>query len=191
MAGSVSKPVFALGVMRLKEAGLADLDKDVNEYLTSWKVPPFNGVQPDISLRQLLSHTAGMTVHGFEGYQRTETIPTVQQILDGKPPANNPPVVVDILPGSKFRYSGGGTTVAQLTVMDITGKSFPEIMREELFEPLNLIYSTFEQPLPESLQKNYSVGFPKNGLPVTGDFHVYPEMAAAGLWTTPVNLQLC
>lgn len=188
MAGSVSKPVFALGVMRLKEAGSVDLDKDVNEYLTSWKVPPFNGVQPVISLRQLLSHTAGMTVHGFEGYLRTDTIPTMQQILNGEPPANNPPVLVDTLPGSLFRYSGGGTTVAQLAVMDITGKSFPEIMHEELFEPLNLIYSTYEQPLPESLQKNYSVGFPKNGLPVPGDFHVYPEMAAAGLWTTPSEL---
>ncbi len=184
MAGSVSKPVFALGVMHMKQEGKIDLDKDINEYLTSWKVPLFNNTEPKITLRELLSHTAGMTVHGFEGYLVTDTIPGIQQILNGVPPANSPPVVVDILPGSRFRYSGGGTTVAQLTVMDITGESLPEIMIEELFEPLKLTHSTYEQPLPESVQ-NYSVGFPKNGLPIPGGFHIYPELAAAGLWTTP------
>ncbi|MEO6694106.1 MAG: serine hydrolase domain-containing protein [Ignavibacteria bacterium] len=190
MAGSVSKPIFALAVMRLKEKGIVDLDKDVNEYLKSWKVPPVNEWQPKISLRQLLSHTAGMTVGGFEGYLRTDPVPTLPQILNGEPPANSPPVKVNILPGIEMRYSGGGTTVAQLTIMDILGKSFPEILHKELFEPLNLKYSTYEQPLPERLQNNYSIGFPNNSVPIIGGFHVYPEMAAAGLWTTPKELSM-
>jgi CubicO group peptidase (beta-lactamase class C family) len=131
-----------------------------------------------------------MTVGGFEGYLRTDPIPGLPQILNGEPPANSPPVRVDILPGTVLRYAGGGTTVAQLTIMDIRGKSFPEIMHEELFEPLNLKYSTYEQPLPERLQTNYSIGFPNKAVPIIGGFHVYPEMAAAGLWTTPSELSM-
>jgi CubicO group peptidase (beta-lactamase class C family) len=188
MSASVSKPVFALAVLRLKEKGIVDLDKDVNEYLKSWKVPPVNGLQPKISLRQLLSHTAGVTVHGFAGYLMTDSIPDIEQILNGEPPANNLPVIVDIVPGTKFRYAGGGTIIAQLTIMDILGKPFPEIMSEELFEPLDLEFSTFEQPLPQDSYNNFSTGFLQNGIPINGKFHVYPEMAAAGLWSTPSEL---
>lgn len=188
MAGSVSKPIFALAVMRLKEKEIIDLDKDVNEYLKTWQVPPVKDWKPKITLRQLLGHTAGVTVGGFEGYSITDTIPTIQQTLNGEPPANNHPVRVNILPGSVLRYAGGGTTVAQLTIMDILGKPFPEIMREELFDPLNLKLSTYEQPLPKQLQNNFSTGFPNKGIPVEGKFHVYPEMGAAGLWSTPSEL---
>ena len=188
MAASISKPVFALAVMRLRDKGIVDLDKDVNEYLTSWKVTSANGIEPKITLRQLLSHTAGVTVHGFAGYLTTDPIPTIEQILSGEPPANNPPVIVDILPSTTYRYAGGGTMIAQLTIMDILGKPFPEIMIEEIFEPLNLKLSTFNQPLPETLDSNVSTGFPNSGIPVKGKFHVYPEMAAAGLWTTPSEI---
>jgi CubicO group peptidase (beta-lactamase class C family) len=187
-AGSVSKPVFALGVMKLKEKGLIDLDKDINSYLTSWKVPKVQGWQPIITLRQLLSHTAGLSVHGFPGYLKTEAIPTLPQILNGETPANTGPVIVNILPGTTFRYSGGGTTVAQLSIMDVLKKPFPQIMREELFDKLKLPYSTYAQPLPDSLQARASTAFPYKGKPISGNYHIYPEMAAAGLWTNPSEL---
>ncbi len=187
-AGSVSKPTFALTVMKLKEKGVVDLDKDVNEYLKSWKVPAHDNWQPKLTLRQLLSHTAGLTVHGFPGYLKTDSIPTVPQLLSGQSPANTAEVKVNILPGTAFRYSGGGTTVAQQTIMDITGKSFPDLTRQELFTPLRLKHSTYMQPLPDSLEKIASTAFPYKGVPIVGRYHVYPEMAAAGLWTNPSEL---
>src|SRR5690349_832403 len=118
-ASSISKPVFALAVMRLVERGKVQLDEDINRYLESWKVPPAGEWQPVITLRQLLSHSAGMTVDGFIGYHVDEPLPTIPQILDGTAPANSPPIRVNILPGTTFRYSGGGTTVAQLAVVDL------------------------------------------------------------------------
>ena len=187
-AGSVSKPIFALTVMKLKEKGMLDLDTDVNEYLKSWKVPKNQDWQPKITLRQLLSHTAGLTVHGFPGYLKTEPVPTVPQILNGDHPANTAAVKVNILPGTAFRYSGGGTTVAQLAVMDRLSKPFPDIVREELFEPLKLQYSTYQQPLPEALENMASTAYPYKNQPIHGRFHTYPEMAAAGLWTNPTEL---
>lgn len=88
-AASISKPIFALAVMRLVEEGRLNLDEDVNNYLTSWVVPALGDWQPRITLRQLLSHTAGLTVHGFRGYLNSEPLPTTVQILNGEPPANN------------------------------------------------------------------------------------------------------
>ncbi|MBS1542952.1 MAG: beta-lactamase family protein [Bacteroidetes bacterium] len=187
-AGSVSKPVFALTVMRLKEQGMVDLDKDVNEYLKSWKIPASGNWQPSITLRMLLSHTAGLSVHGFPGYLKSEPIPTIPQLLSGESPSNTDSVKVNIMPGTAFRYSGGGTTVAQLTIMDLTGKTLPEIARAQLFAPLQLKHSTYNQPLPDSLEAIASTGYPNKALPIKGNYHVYPEMAAAGLWTNPSEL---
>jgi CubicO group peptidase (beta-lactamase class C family) len=187
-AGSVSKPVFALAVMHLKQEGILELDKDVSEYLKSWKVPKRGNWQPKITLRQLLSHTAGLTVHGFPGYLNTEPVPTIPEILDGSPPANTPAVLVNILPGTDFRYSGGGVTVAQLTVMDILNQPFPEILKKELFNPLKLTYSTYQQPLPSKFKSIASTAYPYKSIPIKGRFHIYPEMAAAGLWTNPSEL---
>lgn len=187
-AGSVSKPVFALAVMRLKEKGILDLDKDVNEYLKSWKVPKNGDWQGKISLRQILSHTAGFTVHGFPGYLTSEVLPTIPQILNGSAPANTPAVRINILPGTAFNYSGGGITVAQLTVCDLLNKPFSLIMDEEILKPLNLRYSTYQQPLPDTLQELASTAYPFKNQPIEGRFHTYPEMAAAGLWTNPTEL---
>lgn len=190
-AGSVSKPTFALAVMKLKEKGLIDLDKDVNAYLKSWKIPATDKWQPRITFRMLLSHTAGLTVHGFPGYKKSEPVPTVPQLLSGEYPSNTRAVLVNILPGTMFRYAGGGTTVAQLAVTDLIGKPFPQIVREELFAPLKLKHSTYQQPLPDSLEAIASTAFPWKGEPIEGRFHTYPEMAAAGLWTNPTELATC
>ena len=187
-AGSISKPVFALAVMRLVEDGTLDLDADVNDYLTSWRVPANGQWQPRITLRQLLSHTAGTTVHGFRGYPASGPWPTPIEVLRGVPPANTPEVIVDLLPGLAFRYSGGGTTIAQQVVVDVLGRPFPDLMRELILDPVGMADSTFEQPLPASMAARAAVAHPLNGRPLAGGSHVYPEMAAAGLWTTAGDL---
>jgi CubicO group peptidase (beta-lactamase class C family) len=187
-AGSISKPIFAMAVMRLVQGGKLDLDQDVNRYLKSWKVPANESWQPRVTLRQLLSHTAGVTVHGFPGYARSEKIPTVVEVLDGRPPVNTERVFVNILPGSQFRYSGGGTTVAQQLVVDVVGRPFPRIMQDLVLRPLGMTRSTYEQPLPDERAGEAATAHPSKNRPVEGRWHVYPEMAAAGLWTTPSDL---
>jgi CubicO group peptidase (beta-lactamase class C family) len=187
-AGSVSKPIFALGAMRVVEQGRIALDVDIQEYLTSWHIPSNGTWAPRITLRQLLSHTAGKSVHGFPGYPASGPWPTLTQVLNGTPPANNFPVIVDLIPGLQFKYSGGGTTIAQAAVTDVIGHTFPEIMRELIFDPLALQNSTFAQPLPRDLAARSATAHPWNGVPIAGRWHVYPEMAAAGLWTTAGDL---
>jgi CubicO group peptidase (beta-lactamase class C family) len=187
-AASISKPVMALAVMRLAQDGVLDLDRDVNDYLTSWRVPANDGWQPRITLRQLLSHTAGVTVHGFPGYAANEPVPGLAQVLEGDPYANTPRIEVNILPGLTGRYSGGGSLIAQQVLIDRLGKPFPQLMREVVFGPLEMHDSTFEQPLPASMAPRAATGHPYKGVPLPGRFHVYPELAAAGLWTTPTDL---
>ncbi|GAB6930635.1 hypothetical protein JCM10914A_46180 [Paenibacillus sp. JCM 10914] len=187
-AGSISKPVFALAVMRLVQEGKLDLNRDVNDYLKSWKIPSVSGWQPKVTLRQLLSHSAGLTIHGFPGYETTDELPTVVQILNGQHPANTSAVEVNLIPGLQHRYSGGGTTVAQQLVVDWVGLPFAEIMSELLFKPLGLANSTYEQPLPPQWHEFTATAHPWKGRPLPGKWHVYPEMAAAGLWTTPSDL---
>ncbi len=187
-AASISKPIFAMGVIRLAQDGRLDLDRDVNAYLKSWKLPPSEGWQPVVTLRQLLSHSAGTTVHGFPGYLRAESLPTLVQVLDGTGPASTPPVRVNLLPGTHLRYSGGGTTVAQQVVIDVLGHAFPQVMREVVLAPVGMANSTYAQPLPDSLAPYAATAHPWKTRPVEGKWHVYPEMAAAGLWTTPSDL---
>jgi len=187
-AASLSKPVFALAVMRLVEQGIIDLDEDVNQYLTSWKVPMNGEWQPRITLRQILSHTAGVTVHGFYGYNIKDEIPDTLQILNGQYPANSEPIKVEVIPGLQFSYSGGGTTIAQQLVVDVLKKPFPEIMKELILKPFGMKNSTYEQPLLDTLKGNATCASNEDGDMVEGGYHVYPEMAAAGLWTTPSDL---
>src|SRR5579884_3970826 len=126
-AGSISKPVAATGALWLVDRGKLSLDEDVNVKLKSWHVPEndFTKTQK-VTLRRLLSHSAGLTIHGFPGYEAGAAVPTVPQVLDGVKPANTGAVRVDLVPGTKWRYSGGGYTVMQLLVTDITGKTFPD-----------------------------------------------------------------
>ncbi|MFY9551417.1 MAG: serine hydrolase [Thermoanaerobaculia bacterium] len=188
-AGSISKPVAAMGALRLVEDGKLPLDRDINTVLKSWKVPANALTQKaPVTLEELLSHTAGLTVHGFPGYAAGAPVPTVVQVLDGAPPANTAPVRVDLVPGSQYRYSGGGYTVAQLAMTDVSGQPFPRLMADEVLRPVGMTVSTYEQPLPEARVADAAAGYRQNGSPVEGKRHVYPEMAAAGLWTTPSDL---
>jgi CubicO group peptidase (beta-lactamase class C family) len=188
-AASISKPVFALAVLRLVEAGKLDLDAGVNDYLKDWKLPDNDLTrQSKVTLRGMLSHSAGLTVHGFAGYAADAKIPGTTQILDGTPPANSAAVRVDIPPGSRFRYSGGGFVLAQQVLLDVTGIPLPKFMHDTVLAPLGMTRSTFQQPLPAARLSEVAMPYRGDGNPVQEGPHVYPEMAAAGLWTTPTDL---
>lgn len=188
-AASISKPVAAAAVLHLVDQGKLGLEEDVNKYLKSWKVPENEFTQENkVTLKGLLSHTAGMTVHGFRGYAQNESVPSIQQVLDGEKPANSAAIRVDIKPGAKWRYSGGGYTVMQQLLIDQVGVSFPQILSDLVMNPLALNNSTYEQPLTEDRIPAAAEAYRMNGKPVKEGWHIYPEMAAAGLWTTPSDL---
>ncbi|MFN2385904.1 MAG: serine hydrolase [Thermoanaerobaculia bacterium] len=188
-AASISKPVAAAAALRLVQEGTLDLDEDVNRTLTSWRVSENEFTkEKKVTLRGLLSHTAGLTVHGYEGYAAGEAVPTLAQILDGAKPANSVPTRVDILPGSRWRYAGGGYSVMQQLLVDVTGKPFPELMRETVLRKLGMADSTYQQPLNPKQRSQAASGHDERGVVIQGRWHTYPEMAAAGLWTTPSDL---
>ena len=188
-AGSMSKPVAAMAALHLVEQGKLSLDSDVNQALTSWQIPP-SAAAPGavVTLRELLSHTAGLTVHGFPGYAAGSSIPTLVQVLNGEAPANTPPIRLEAAPGSRWKYSGGGYTVMQQLLLDVSHQPFPNLMHDTVLAPINMTRSTYEQPLPLELRLSAATPYRADGSPVKGGFHTYPEMAAAGLWTTPTDL---
>ncbi len=187
-ACSISKPVTVLAMLRLVEQGRLDLDADVNDRLKSWRVPANGGWQPRVTLRHLASHSAGLTAHGFPGYPRGTTVPNLVEVLSGISPANTEGVRVDIVPGVQFRYSGGGTTVMQLLLEDSTGMPIADLLRELVLEPLAMEHSGYEQPLPQAWHDDAATAHDIDGRPIEGEWHVYPEQGAAGLWTTPSDL---
>jgi len=188
-AASISKPVSAAAVLRKAQGGELALDGDVNRELRSWKLPENElTAKRRVSLELILSHGAGLTIHGFPGYEVGTDLPTVPQILDGLPPANTAAVRVDVEPGTRWFYSGGGYTIAQLVMTDRFGASFPELMRSLVLAPAGMALSTFEQPLPPDRLHAAAAGYRSDGSPVPGKRHTYPEMAAAGLWTTAGDL---
>ena len=188
-AGSISKPVAALAALLAVARGNLSLDAPINDYLTGWKLPD-NALtrKTPVTLGQLLSHSAGTTVHGFGGYPAGTALPTVPQILDGAPPANSPAVRVDLAPGTKFRYSGGGFTIMQQALIDRLQRPFPAILRADVLAPLGMDASSYDQPLPAARAAIAAAGHDPEGHVIDGKRNVYPEMAAAGLWTTPRDL---
>jgi CubicO group peptidase (beta-lactamase class C family) len=188
-AGSISKPVAAVGAMWLVEQGKLSLDEDVNKKLKSWKVPENDFTKEQkVTLRRLMSHSGGLTVHGFPGYAANEPRPTLVQIFNGAKPANTAPIRVDFVPGSKMRYSGGGVTIEQQLMIDVTGEPFPRFMQQTVLSKAGMTDSSYEQPLPPARAALTATGTRADGRSVEGRWHIYPEMAAAGLWTTPTDL---
>lgn len=189
LAGSISKPVAAIRVHQLAEEDIINLDSNVNKYLTSWKVPDNDFTKKEkVTAKRILNHTAGLTVWGFPGYDKGDPIPSVVDVLDGK--GNTDSVRVYKEPGESWMYSGGGYTIMQLMLTDLEKKTFPEIMQASVLDPLGMSTSTFENPLPQKYHAMAATGFRANGAEVEGKWPIYPEMAAAGLWTTPSQLLL-
>ena len=184
-AGSISKAVTAYAAHRLAAEGRLDLDADVNEVLTSWRLPRVRGWQPTVSVRGLLAHVAGVSSGWGEGSARGEPVPGLLEVLAGT--ATTPPVVLEALPGLAWAYSGGGYLVVAQVICDITGLAFDEAMAELVLGPAGMAASTFRQPLPGSLEHAAARGH-SGGEPVPGGWRNQPDVGAVGLWTTPLDL---
>ena len=188
-AGSISKPLSALAALKLFENDSLDLNKNVNYYLKKWQIPENKFTKTKkITLEKLLTHTAGMTVHGFPGYKQTDDFPEIIDVLNGK--GNTPKIVVDTIPGSIWRYSGGGYTVMEKVIEDVSGLSFDEYMSKNILLPIGMKNSTYQQPITKVWQNNISAAYDGNGKLIKGLWNNYPEQAAAGLWTTASDLAL-
>ena len=188
-AASLSKGVTALVALRLVARGVLPLDADVRPMLRAWRLPEAaHGAAHGPTLRQLLSHTAGVSVPSFPGYPAGTPLPTLRHVLDGAPPANTPAVRLDTMPGVRWRYSGGGYAIVQQLIEERTGRPFAEVARDEVLAPLGMDASAFEQPLLGNAAALAAVGHRDDGTAVPGGWYTYPELAAAGLWTTGGDL---
>ena len=188
-AASISKSLTAVGALLLVERGKLRLDDDVNRHFTSWRIPPntFTASHP-VTLRTLLDHSAGLTDAVFDNYEPGQPLPTLWQVLDGEPPAHSPPIRVESVPGEQYSYSNSGYTVLQQLLVDASGQPFEGFMQSEILRPMGMMHSTFEEPLPESLLPSAATGHHAGGEPVPGGYRVSPELAVAGLWTTPSDI---
>lgn len=187
-AASISKPVAALAAMALVERGVLRLDEDVNARLTTWQVPASEKTASrKVTLRALLSHAAGLSVEGFPGYPRGQPLPSLRDTLEGQAPASNPPVRSELWPGLQYRYSGGGYQVVQALVTDATGRPFPDLVREYVFDRAAMTSSMYAGP-PDASDVGWAAGHKGDGTRLPGSVYVYPELAAAGLWTTPADI---
>ncbi len=189
-SASIGKPITALAALALVEGGALDLDADIRRFLKSWKLPDSPTTAGcTISLAQILSHGAGITVHGFGGYRRGQPLPTPTQILDGHRPANSPAITSAALPGRQWRYSGGGYLVLQRMIEDTAQRDFRDVIAERVFEPIGMEDSFYMPELTEELEGKAAFAYLGDGSPVAGGYHLYPEFGAgAGLWTTATDL---
>ena len=188
-AASISKPLASVGMFVLSQQGLINPDMDVNEQLHTWKLPETDFTKEEkVTPRKIVSHMAGLSIHGFYGYNTKEPLPTTIQILDGLPPANSKPVRVIAKPGTREIYSGGGFVLLQLLMEDVTGKSFPSLMDELVLQPAGMNRSTYAIPFPNGREREIAQGHLSDGSMVEGGYNVYPEQTAAGLWTTANDL---
>ncbi len=188
-AASISKAVAAVAVLTLVEWGEVDLDEPVNDRLRSWRLPDseHTATQP-VTLRHLLSHTAGTTVPGFPGYPVGTALPSAVEVISGTGGANTPAVESFIAPGTLTQYSGGGTTIVQVLLGDVTGRAFAELVADLVLRPFGMVDSAYDQPIADDRRARAAVAHDASGRPVPGGHHVYPELQAAGLWTTSVDL---
>ena len=187
-AASLSKPVFAVALMQLVERGILDIDTDISEYLVDYELPTFDGKKYKITLKQLLSHRAGLNLHGFFGYKQGKKLPTVDQILTGEKPANHSKLKMERKPGTTEQYSGGGYVLAQKIITDVCKLDFCDLMDDLVLTPLSMSNSTFSQALAKEKIHQVAFGYNYFNLQLKGGFKIMPELSAAGLWTTPSDL---
>ena len=195
-AGSVAKPVTAVGALHSVEQGLLDLDENVNDRLVTWQIPENEfTAQADVTLRRLLSHTAGVNQGLNRGYAPGEEAPTMLQALEGESPANSLPVRVDRVPGTENYYSNCGYLIVAHLLQDVLSKPFSEVMQEAVFGPVGMTSSTFKQTLPVELEvkaatpHGWDVVAWQESPGLVGETHVH-DPGYGGLWTTAPDLAL-
>ena len=188
--GSLGKTLTSVTVLALVDRGVLQLDRDVNDYLVSWHLPDTSVAEGEpVTLERILNHSAGLTVHGFGGYDQDDSLPTLQQILNGEPPCNSGRVRIGWKPGSEWRYSGGGYIIAQQIIEDVTGKPFPDVVEELVLRPLGMNRTFYRARLDDSLIQDAAMGHTADGSMLSGGYRVMPEYGAgAGLWSTPSDL---
>lgn len=187
-AASVGKSMAAVLAMRLAATGKIDLDEDVNRRLRHWQVASAAGGARPVTPRSLLSHTAGMPGFGLLGYAKSGPVPTLPQVLAGAVPASNPPAVVERTAIGHYVYSGLGYTVLEQYIDDATGQTFADLARDRVLKPAGMLHSLYASTLPASLAPHAALGHELDGSVIAGGWRVYPELAAAGLWTTASDL---
>ena len=187
-AASMSKPISAMIALKLEEEKKINLKQDINQQLKTWHLPENEFTrQRAVTPELLMLHLGGLNVPSFPGYSISDSIPEITAILSGRSPSNTEAVKVEWVPDTKWSYSGGGYTVLQLLMEEASGTSFPKLMKESLFDPLELMNSTFEHNLSEKQQKMIAKAYKEDGKMVDGGYYIYPEKAAAGLWTTSMD----
>jgi CubicO group peptidase (beta-lactamase class C family) len=188
-AASVSKPVSVAGIMLLAQAGVIDITRNVNDYLTSWHLADNDLTKTNkATVQRLMSHTGGTNVSGFAGYTIGSAIPTLLQVLNGAPPAVTEAIRIIYEPGTRYSYSGGGMEVLQQMAEDVTKMPFRSYMKSNVFDRLGMNSSDFVQPMAGPLAAQSAKGHDMDGVMLPGGWRIYPELIAAGLWTTPTDL---
>lgn len=191
-AASISKPVAAMAVLKAVQDGLFTLDDDINDILESWTLDGGDFTsERAVTPRSLTSHTSGLgDGFGFPGYDPSDPLPTVVQILEGHELSNVGPLFMERPPMSFTEYSGGGVTVMQQALSDARGRPFEDVLRDDVLMPIGMTNSSYEQPITSERDRNAARAHDGQGQSRGAKWHVYPEMAAAGLWTTATDLAL-
>ncbi|WP_316775280.1 non-ribosomal peptide synthetase [Streptomyces sasae] len=181
---SVSKHVTVLAVLQLVSVGVLNLDADINRMLTSWQVPDSSG----ITLRELLSHQAGLSHVRPTNFLPTETMPSVLEVLTGRSPATNEPVRAEHPAGARFRKTNINYSVLQTLLQDVTGEPFEALMRRLVLDPLEMTDSSFDQSYPHHSGVPVAIGHDPQGAPIAGRWRIRNEVAAGGLWASVTDL---
>lgn len=186
-AASISKSLNAVAVLNWVEENNVDLDTDINEHLNTWKLKSRKKAKgKKISLANILSHTGGLSGHGFNGYEIDKPLPSTEQILNGKKPANSKGIKSIFEPNKEFKYSGSAVMMTQLMLEQNTGAKYDVYIDNKVLKPLGMTESFFTQPPPKDAP--LATAYWAQGIPLKGKYHIYPELATAGLWTTPTDL---
>jgi len=189
-AASISKPVNAMALLKAAEEGRFTIDEDVNKLLSSWQIPESEHTESAfVTPRMLASHTSGLGDGlGFPGYEPEVALPSLPQIFDGAVQSNVGVVRMARPPMTAFHYSGGGVTILQQLLLDTYDMPYAELLQDMVLEPIGMSSSTFQQPLPADRDRNAARAHGISGAAMGPKWHVYPELAAAGLWTTSTDL---
>lgn len=188
-AASIAKPLSALAALQIFKAYKLNLNVDINRYLTSWKIPANKfSQQAFVTMRNLLSHSAGVTGFRCKGYPQGTPLPTLKQALEGEPPANTPKVILTAKPNTRYLYSPAGYMIVQQALMDVTQLPFNTLMQRYLFKALAMKNSTFQQPPFQRKSDKFAYPYLPNGDMVKGGPLRFAAQAAGTLWTTSTDL---